>query len=162
MDKAEKDNVVKLDFGVEDDRGVKTVGDALRLHFLLTQALAGTQGKVHYWAFFIVEKLKRIVKTYDATIQKHEDYSKYNAPELSGKKEHELAAMFPVYVKFFKELKEQQLPDTLTVRKFQASWCENHTASTFISAALTEFGLIDDLDVLEKWLFDDKKGNKKE
>ena len=133
-------------------KGVSNVEEALRLNRLLTQGIAMTDGKVHYWAYYVLEKLKKFVKAYDSAIKKHKDYIEFNAPENKSMSDAEAKKKFPEYIDYFESLKE--LSVDVEIRPFMAEWAKDNRPAPAITAALIEFGLLDDLAKLEKWIFE--------
>lgn len=131
-----------------------TVGDVLRLKFLLDRALEMLDGRPHYWAAFTLEKLLPIVKTYQKTIEKLEDFGDFQADEKAG---YDPAKLEETYSEFFAEKKKLEESEAdLSVRKFKVDWCLKHRASGALSAALIEFGLFDDPQRGEDLLYRDE------
>lgn len=137
-------------------KGIKTVEEALRLNRLLTQAVAMTEGKVHYWAYYTLEKLKKFVKAYESAIKKHPDYEAFNADENKAMTDAEAKKKFPDYYEYFEGLKEIEVD--VEIRPFMAEWAKMNRPTAAVTAALVEFGLLDDLAKLEKWLFEAEPG----
>lgn len=119
-----------------------TVKDVLRLKFLLDNALDMLDGRPHYWAAFTLEKILPIVKTYQKTVEKLEDFKDYQADKKAGYDDDKLKEEYPNFIDEKEKLEENEAE--LSVRKFKVDWCLKHRASGALSAALIEFGLFDD------------------
>lgn len=133
-----------------------TVGEVLRLKFLLDNALEQLDGRPHYWAAFTLEKVLPIVKTFQKTVEKLEDFKEYQADQKAGYDEDKLKEEYPNFVAERDKLKDESAD--LSVRKFKVDWCLNYRASGALSAALIEFGLFDDPRRGEDLLYrDDRK-----
>lgn len=127
---------------------ITTLGDCVRINFLVSKALGYAKANLHIWLLNIAFQVKKYDTLYSKQLQSHKQYIECS----KIRSENILIEQYPDYYNHFINTKNTLISDiqknSFQIIKCKLKWLEKEFCSPFLSALLLEYDLLDEPDKL--------------